>query len=210
MDTREGRACRVRTPSASVPPSDATSASLPFRTPPSLGQHNEIRRDFTEMCVTQFLKSSVPLCLRALRVDRPEAQGCLPAPRAEAARVHRVASGRLTRSARSHGDTEMGFEVGSRAASPTGEGREMIGLSYWPNRRVRRFLPCTLAKTDCGVARYSGRRSHIGLCQTCACAASAFRRRTRQARPSRFVHLLALSSTMKSGGMLQRCVQPSF
>ena len=90
MDTREGRACRVRTPSASVPPSDATSASLPFRTPPSLGQHNEIRRDFTEMCVTQFLKSSVPLCLRALRVDRPEAQGCLPAPRAEAARVHRV------------------------------------------------------------------------------------------------------------------------
>ena len=30
--TREGRACRGRTPSASVPPSDATSASLPFRT----------------------------------------------------------------------------------------------------------------------------------------------------------------------------------
>ena len=29
--TREGRACRGRTPSASVPPSDATSASLPFR-----------------------------------------------------------------------------------------------------------------------------------------------------------------------------------
>ena len=33
---------------------------------------------------------------------------------------------------------------------------------------------CTLAKTDCGVARYSGRRSHIGLCQICACGASAF------------------------------------
>ena len=162
------------------------------------------------MCATRFLKSSVPLCLRALRVDRTEAR-CRPtAPRAEAARVHRVASGRLTRSARSHGDTEMGFEVGSRAASPTGEGREMIGLSYWPNGRGRRFLPCTLAKTDCGVARYSGRRSHIGLCQTCACAASAFRRRTRQARPSRFVHLLALANTMKSGGMLQRCVQANF
>ena len=162
------------------------------------------------MCATRFLKSSVPLCLRALRVDRTEAR-CRPtAPRAEAARVHRVASGRLTRSARSHGDTEMGFEVGSRAASPTGEGREMIGLSYWPNGRGRRFLPCTLAKTDCGVARYSGRRSHIGLCQTCACAASAFRRRTRQARPSRFVHFLVLARTMKSGGMLQRCVQANF
>ena len=49
---------------------------------------------------------------------------------------------------------------------------------------------CTLAKTDCGVARYSGRRSHIGLCQNCVCEASAFQRRTptrrpRQARPSR-------------------------
>ena len=44
----------------------------------------------TEMCVTQFLKSSVPLCLRALRVDRPEARGCPTAPRAEVARVQRV------------------------------------------------------------------------------------------------------------------------
>ena len=44
----------------------------------------------TEMCASQFLNPSMPLCLRALRVDRPEAQGCLPAPRAEAARVHRV------------------------------------------------------------------------------------------------------------------------
>ena len=53
--------------------------------------------------------------------------------------------------------------------------------------------PCTLAKTDCGVARYSGRRSHIGLCQNCVCEASAFQRRTptrrpRQARPSRVAH----------------------
>ena len=53
--------------------------------------------------------------------------------------------------------------------------------------------PCTLAKTDCGVARYSGRRSHIGLCQNCVCEATAFQRRTptrrpRQARPSRVAH----------------------
>ena len=147
-------------------------------------------------------------CPRALRVDRPEARGCPAASRAEAARVHRVASGRSTRSARRLGDTEIGFVVGLRAASPTGEGREMIGLSYWPNGRGRRSTPCTLAKTDCGVARYSGRRSHIGLCQTCACAASAFRRRTRQARPSRFVHLLALASTMKSGGLYRDVCKP--
>ena len=44
----------------------------------------------TEMCAAQFLKSSVPSCLRALRVDRPEARDRLPAPRAEAARVQRV------------------------------------------------------------------------------------------------------------------------
>ena len=125
--TREGRACRGRTPSASVPPSDATSASLPFRTPPSLVQHNETSRNVAEMCVTQILKSSVPLYLRALRVDRPEARSRPTASRAEAARVQRVASGRSTRSARRLGDTEIGFEVGLRAASPTGEGREMIG-----------------------------------------------------------------------------------
>ena len=88
--TREGCACRGRTPSASVPPSDATSASLPFRTPPSLVQHNEIRRNVAEMCAIRFLKSSVSSCLRALRVDRPEARGCPTASRAEAARVHCV------------------------------------------------------------------------------------------------------------------------
>ena len=90
VDMREGRACRVRTPSASVPPSDATSASLPFRTPPSLGQHNETRRNVAEMCAAQFLNSSVPSCLRALRVDRPEARSRPTASRAEAARVQRV------------------------------------------------------------------------------------------------------------------------
>ena len=42
------------------------------------------------MCAAQFLKSSVPLCLRALRVNWPEARDRLPAPRAEAARVQRV------------------------------------------------------------------------------------------------------------------------
>ena len=36
------------------------------------------------------------------------------------------------------------------------------------------------------VARHAGRRNHISLCQTCGCEASAFRRRPRQARPSRF------------------------
>jgi len=45
--------------------------------------------------------------------------------------------------------------------------------------------PAALAKTDCGVARYSGRRSHIGLCQTCACEASAFQDGHDGVRPSR-------------------------
>ena len=58
---------------------------------------------------------------------------------------------------------------GSRHARPS-------RLTRW----MRRVPSCTLAKTDCGVARYSGRRSPIGLCQNCACAASAFRRRTQQ------------------------------
>ena len=47
-------------------------------------------------------------------------------------------------------------------------------------RWMRRVPSCTVVKADCGVARYSGRRSPIGLCQNCACAASAFRRRTPQ------------------------------
>ena len=58
---------------------------------------------------------------------------------------------------------------GSRHARPS-------RLTRW----MRRVPSCTLAKTDCGVARYSWRRSPIGLCQNCACAASAFRRRTQQ------------------------------
>ena len=36
------------------------------------------------------VQPSVPSYLRALRVDRPEVRSRLPAPRAEAARVHRV------------------------------------------------------------------------------------------------------------------------
>ena len=77
--------------------------------------------------------------------------------------------------------------------------RNPNGTSHPPTRRPRRLPPCNLAKTDCGVARYSGRRSHIGLCQIRVCAASAFPRRTRRsasphvsiggrdgARPSRF------------------------
>ena len=58
---------------------------------------------------------------------------------------------------------------GSRHACPS-------RLTRW----MRRVPSCTLAKADCGVARYSGRRSPIGLCQNCACATSAFRRRTPQ------------------------------
>ena len=57
---------------------------------------------------------------------------------------------------------------GSRHARPS-------RLTRW----MRRVPSCALAKTDCGVARYSGRRSPIGLCQG-ACAASAFRKRTPQ------------------------------
>ena len=112
-----------------------------------------------------------PPCPRALRVDRPEARDRLPAPRAEAARVHRVASGRSTRSARRLGDTEIGFEVGLRAASPTGEGREMIG---WKGDGKR---------SDCHTGQAHGRAALV--------AAAPRRRpsphRTRQARPSRFV-----------------------
>ena len=58
---------------------------------------------------------------------------------------------------------------GSRHARPS-------RLTRW----MRRVPSCTLAKTGCDVARYSGRRSPIGLCQNCVCAASAFRRRTQQ------------------------------
>ena len=87
-----------------------------------------------------------PPCPRALRVDRPEARGCLPASRAEAARVHRVASGRSTRSARRLGDTEIGFEVGLRCFTHwrgmgndrMERGREMIGLSYRSSTREGR------------------------------------------------------------------------
>ena len=68
---------------ASAPPSVATSATLPSRTPPNLGRHNKIRLDVTGIRATQFLKSSVPSCLRVLRVDRPEAWSRLPAPRAD-------------------------------------------------------------------------------------------------------------------------------
>ena len=45
---------------------------------------------------------------------------------------------------------------GSRHARPS-------RLTRW----MRRVPSCTLAKADCGVARYSGRRSPIGLCQNC-------------------------------------------
>ena len=58
---------------------------------------------------------------------------------------------------------------GSRHARPS-------RLTRW----MRRVPSCALAKADCGVARYSGHRSPIGLCQNCVCAASAFRRRTQQ------------------------------
>ena len=82
------------------------------------------------------------LCDRKIPSRGVRPLGCarsrLSAPRAEAARVHRVASGRSTRSARRLGDTEIGFEVGLRAASPTGEGREMIGLSYRSSTREGR------------------------------------------------------------------------
>ena len=74
---------------------------------------------------------------------------------------------------------------------------------YHAPRLLAGSRPCTLAKTDCGVARYSGRRSHIGLCQNCVCEASAFQRRTptrrpRQARPSRVAQVGA-SLTFPSG-----------
>ena len=83
------------------------------------------------------------------------------------------------------------------AKTPTGtprtRGRPRTSAPTTPSRLLAGSRPCTLAKTDCGVARYSGRRSHIGLCQNCVCEASAFQRRTptrrpRQARPSRVAH----------------------
>ena len=122
------------------------------------------------------------LCDRKIPSRGVRPLGCatsrLSAPRAEAARVQRVASGRLTRSARSHGDTEIGFEVGLRAASSTGEGREMIGLSYRSSTREGR-----------APARPEG---FWWTCGRAALVAAAPRRRpsphrTRQARPSRFV-----------------------
>ncbi len=80
-----------------------------------------------------------------------------------------------------------------RACHGRGGGRPRTSAPTTPSRLLAGSRPCTLAKTDCGVARYSGRRSHIGLCQNCVCEASAFQRRTptrrpRQARPSRVAH----------------------
>ena len=95
---------------------------------------------------------------------------------------------------------------------------------YHAPRLLAGSRPCTLAKTDCGVARYSGRRSHIGLCQNCVCEASAFQRRTptrrtrrsasltfpsgrpRQARPSRVAQVGA--SLPASGRPLRRLLSP--
>ena len=83
------------------------------------------------------------------------------------------------------------------AKTPTGtprtRGRPRTSAPTTPSCLLAGSRPCTLAKTDCGVTRYSGRRSHIGLCQNCVCEASAFQRRTptrrpRQARPSRVAH----------------------
>ena len=115
--TREGRACRGR---RVLPGGHAGGPRLSRPHPVGVRPPHRTRQARPSRFV-------FPPCPRALRVDRPEARGCLPAPRAEAARVHRVASGRSTRSARRLGDTEIGFEVGLRAASSTGEGREMIG-----------------------------------------------------------------------------------
>ena len=90
-----------------------------------------------------------------------------------------------------------------RACHGRGGGRPRTSAPTTPSRLLAGSRPCTLAKTDCGVARYSGRRSHIGLCQNCVCEASAFQRRTptrrpRQARPSRVAHVGA-SLTFPSG-----------
>ena len=87
--------------------------------------------------------------------------------------------------------------------SPTGGTRSVAsvrrnpnGTSHPPTRRPRRLPPCNLAKTDCGVARYSGRRSHIGLCQIRVCAASAFPRRTRRSAPLTFPSADATSASL--------------
>ena len=61
----------------------------------------------------------------------------VPAP--PSARGVRLASGRLTRSGRRHGDTESGFEVGLRAVSPT-----------WSPLREGSFLPQNTQKRPSG------------------------------------------------------------
>ena len=87
--------------------------------------------------------------------------------------------------------------------SPTGGTRSVAsvrgnpnGTFHPPTRRPRRLPPCNLAKTDCGVARYSGRRSHIGLCQIRVCAASAFPRRTRRSASLTFPSADATSASL--------------
>ena len=56
-----------------------------------------------------------------------------------AARVGCVASGRSTRSARRHGDTEIGFEAGVRAASSIEEGRNRRGTGIVAEMRAISF-----------------------------------------------------------------------
>ena len=88
-----------------------------------------------------------------------------------------------------------------RGTSRPREGRNSLRpsptrtASLPPARRPRRLPPCNLAKTDCGVARYSGRRSHIGLCQIRVCAASAFPRRTRRSASLTFPSADATSAS---------------
>ena len=125
-------------------------------------------------------------------------RGGVRTSRAEAARVHR-ALGRVRTFPRQHLKPRSGDLIHHGTRSRATDGIWDLSLpsaTRCPRARCTRAAlgawRCgvdgnngwsrILAKTDCGVARYSGRRSHIGLCQNCVCEASAFPRRERTRR----------------------------
>ena len=174
---REGRACHGRgggRPRTSAPttPSRLLAGSRPC----TLAK--------TDCGVARFSgrRSHIGLCQNCVR-EASAFQRRTPTRRPRQARPSRVAHGRARRPRRA-------VYAKAPAGTPRTRGRPRTSAPTTLSRLLAGSRPCTLAKTDCGVARYSGRRSNIGLCPNCVCEASAFQRRTptrrpRQARPSR-------------------------
>ena len=199
---REGRACHGRgggRPRTSAPTtrSRLLAGSRPCtlaKTDCGVARYSG-RRSHIGLCQNCVCEASAfqrrtptrrPRQARPSRVAQVGAALPFPSGRPRQARPSRVAHGRARRPRRA-------VYAKAPAGTPRTRGRPRTSAPTTPSRLLAGSRPCTLAKTDCGVARYSGRRNHIGLCQNCVCEASAFQRRTptrrpRQARPSRVAH----------------------